>query len=115
MPAASRTSCFNHDFQGCRSTAADIRLTSLTLAALTFSSRAVSRTPRPSSRAARMRPILNGVVLGLPRRLPDDLARSSLASTRSRIIARSNSENTPNMPNNILPDGVEVSSAGWCR
>ena len=45
---------------------ADIRLTSLTLAALTFSSRAVSRPPRPSSSAARMRLTLNGVVLGLP-------------------------------------------------
>jgi hypothetical protein len=79
--------------------AADIRLTSLTLAALTFSSRAVSRTPRPSSSAARMRSILNGVVRGLPRRLPDDLARSSPAITRSRIIARSNSLNTSSIPN----------------
>ena len=94
---------------------ADVRLTSLTLAADTFGRRAVSRTPRPSSSAARIRSTWNGVVRGLPNRLPDDLARSSPASTRSRIIARSNSENTPNMPNNILPDGVEVSSAGWCR
>jgi hypothetical protein len=58
-----------------------MRLISLTLAALTFSSRAVSRTPRPSSRAARIRPIWNGVVLGLPRRLPDDRARSKPAIT----------------------------------
>ena len=83
-----------------------MRLTSLTLAALTFSSRAVSRTPRPSSNARRMRCTWNGVVLGLPRRLPDDRARSSPAITRSRIIARSNSLNTPSIPNSILPDGV---------
>jgi hypothetical protein len=51
---------------------ANSRRTSLTLAAETLSSRAVSRTPRPSSSAARMRSILNGVVLRLPRRLPDD-------------------------------------------
>jgi hypothetical protein len=49
------------------------RLTSLTLAADTFSSRAVSRTSRPSFSAARMRPILNGVVRGRPRHLPDDV------------------------------------------
>ena len=55
---------------------AGIRLTSLTLAALTFNSLAVSLTPRPSSRAARIRCTLNGVVRGLPNRLPDDLARS---------------------------------------
>jgi hypothetical protein len=42
-------------------------------------------------------------------------ARSSPANTRSRIIARSNSLNTPSMPNSILPDCVEVSSACWCR
>ena len=94
---------------------ADMRLTSLTLAADTFSSLAVSRTPRPSSNARRMRCTWNGVVLGLPRRLPDDRARSSPASTRSRIIARSNSLNTPSIPNNILPDGVEVSRPCWCR
>jgi hypothetical protein len=61
--------------------ATDMRLTSLTLAALTFNSRTVSRTPRPASRAARMRCTVNGVVLGLPRRLPDDRARSSPAIT----------------------------------
>jgi hypothetical protein len=65
---------------------ADIRLTSLTLAADTFSSLAVSRTPRPSSNARRMRCTWNGVVLGLPRRLPDDRARSSPASTPARIV-----------------------------
>ena len=73
------------------------------------------RTPRPSSNARRMRCTLNGVVLGLPRRLPDDRARSSPAITRSRIIARSNSLNTPSIPNSILPDGVLVSRACWCR
>ena len=36
-----------------------MRLTSLTLAALTFSSRAVSLTPRPSSNARRMRSMSN--------------------------------------------------------
>jgi hypothetical protein len=69
----------------------DIRRTSHTLAALTFSRGAVALTPRPSSNAKRMRGTWNGVVLGLPRRLPDDRARSTPASTRSRIIARSNS------------------------
>ena len=102
--------------QGCRpAEVADMRLTSLTLAADTFSSLAVSRTPRPSSNARRMRCTWNGVVLGLPRRLPDDRARSSPAITRSRIIARSNSLNTPSIPNSIRPDGVEVSSACWCK
>ena len=60
---------------------ADIRLTSLTLAADTFSSLAVSLTPRPSSNAARIRCTWNGVLRGLPRRLPDDRARSSPAIT----------------------------------
>jgi hypothetical protein len=41
-------------------------LISLTLAALTFSSRAVSRTPRPSSRAARIRPIRTASSLTCP-------------------------------------------------
>ena len=46
--------------QGCRpAVVADMRRISETLAAETFSSRAVSRTPRPSSSAARMRSILN--------------------------------------------------------
>ena len=99
----------------CQGAGADMRLTSDTLAALTFSSRAVSRTPRPSSSAARMRSILNGVVLGLPNRLPDALARSRPARTRSRIIDLSNSLNTPSMPNKARPDGVLVSRACWCR
>jgi hypothetical protein len=101
--------------QECRPVITDMRLTSLTLAADTFSNRAVSRTPRPSSRAARIRCTVNCVVLGLPRRLPDDLARSRPTITRSRIIDLSNSLNTPNMPNSARPDGVEVSSACWCR
>lgn len=46
------------------------RRTSDTLAALTLSRRAVSRTPRPSTNAARIRPTLNGLVKGQPRRLP---------------------------------------------
>ena len=54
---------------------ADIRRTSPPLAGNTFRTRAASRAPRPSSSAARMRPIWNGVVLGLPRRLPAALAR----------------------------------------
>jgi hypothetical protein len=45
-------------------------------AALTFSNLAVSRTPRPSSNAARVRCTLNDAVRGLPNRLPDDRARS---------------------------------------
>ena len=40
--------------------------------------------------------------------LPDDRARSSPAITRSLITARSNSENTPNMPNRARP-------GCWCR
>lgn len=38
-------------------------------------------------------------------------ARSRPARTRSRIIDPSNSLNTDNMPNSILPDGVRVSRA----
>ena len=93
----------------CGAAGGHMRRTSDTLAADTFSSRAVSRTPRPSSNAARIRSILNGVVLGLPRRLPDDRARSRPAITRSRIIDLSNSPNKPNIPNSARPDGVEVS------
>jgi hypothetical protein len=83
-------------YPGCRSAGVvtDMRLTSDTLAGLTFNRRAVSRTPRPSSNARRMRCMIYGVVLGPPRRLPDALARSKPAITRSRIIARSNSLNT---------------------
>ena len=86
---------------------ADIRRTSLTLAADTLSSRAVSRTPRPSSNARRMRCIWNGVVLGLPRRLPDDLARSSPANTRSRIHRSLELAEHPQHP--------EQHPAGWRR
>jgi hypothetical protein len=71
---------FWHDQSAPNAAVADKRLTSLTLAADTFSSLAVSRTPRPSSNAERIRCTWNGVVLGLPRRLPDDLARSSPAT-----------------------------------
>jgi hypothetical protein len=105
---------FWHDQSAPNAAVADKRLTSLTLAADTFSSLAVSRTPRPSSNAERIRCTWNGVVLGLPRRLPDDRARSSPAITRSLIIARSNSENTPSMPNSIerLLVEIEVDVAG---
>jgi hypothetical protein len=72
-------------------------LISMTLAALTFNSRAVARIPRPSSNARRMRSTLMGGIRGRPRRLPDDRARSNPASTRSRIMARSNSLNTDSM------------------
>ena len=93
-PCEFSTSC-RHAQRRRPAEVADMRLTSDTLAADTLSSPAVSRTPRPSSNAARMRCTWNGVVLGLPRRLPDNRARSRPAITRSRIIARSNSLNTP--------------------
>jgi hypothetical protein len=98
-------------FAGATSSAA-IRRTWDTLAGLTFS-RAVSLTPRPSFSAARMRSTVNGVVLGQPRRLPDDRARSKPAITRFQIIARSNSLNTPCIPNRARPGGVLVSRACW--
>jgi hypothetical protein len=101
-------------FAGATSSAA-IRRTWDTLAADTFNSRVVSRTPRPSSDARRMRCTVNGVVLGRPRRLPEDRARSSPASTRSLIIARSNPLDTPSIPNKARPAGVLVSRACWCR
>ena len=101
LPLHGRTICVSlgdggasDRIQGCGSIKTNGRRTSLTLVALTFRSLAVSLTPRPSFCAARMRSILNGVVLGLPRRLPDDRARSRPAITRSRIIARSNSLDT---------------------
>ena len=90
-----------------------MRRTRDTVAADTFSSRAVSRTPRPSSNARRMRCTWNGVVRGLPNRLP---ARSRSIQPGHHAVAdqaRSNSLNTPSIPNSILPDGVEVSSACW--
>jgi hypothetical protein len=68
-----------------------MRLISLTLAADTLNILAVVLTPCPSSNARRIRCTVNRVVLGLPRRLPDDRARSRPAITRSLIIARSNS------------------------
>jgi hypothetical protein len=59
----------------------------------------------PLVEAARIHCTVNSVVLGRPRRLPDDRARSSPASTRSLIIARSNSLTTPSTPNSARPDG----------
>jgi hypothetical protein len=51
-----------------------------------------------------------GLPIGLPLLVPVSLARRRPARTRSRIIARSNSANTPIIPNMALPDGVVVSS-----
>ena len=111
-----RTHC-GFGIQGCRhAEVTDIRRTSAHLGGDYLQQpRRLSHTTAFIQCAARMRCTWNGVVLGLPKRLPDDLARSSPAITRSRIIARSNSLNTPNIPNSILPDGVEVSRACWCR
>ena len=67
-------------------------------------------TPRTSS--GRIRPNWNGVVRGLPRRLPAiSRVQVQLAPGRG-IIARSNSLNHPNIPNSILPDGGLVGPVG---
>jgi hypothetical protein len=50
-----------------------------------------------------------------PRLMPCSLARPSPASTRSLIIARSNSAKTPIIWNIARPDDVEVSRPCWCR
>lgn len=68
-----------------------------------------------AANARRMRSILIGDMRGRPRRRPAKRARCRPASTRSRIIARSNSLNTDSIPNSIRPKGVEVSRACWCR
>lgn len=53
--------------------------------------------------------------LGRPRRFPCALARRRPACTRSTIIARSNSANTPSISNSARPAGVLVSRPCWCR
>ena len=40
---------------------------------------------------------------------------AGVTARRVRGSDRSNSLNTPNIPNSILPDGVLVSRACWCR
>ncbi len=49
--------------------------------------------------------------MGLPLFVPQRFARATPVRTRSRIIAASNSEKTPNIWNIARPEGVEVSSA----
>src|SRR4029453_13710100 len=51
------------------------------------------------------------ICLRSPNIRPLARARASPAFTRSSMIERSNSANTPNIPYIALPDGVEVSSA----
>src|SRR5436190_14640644 len=50
----------------------------------------------------------SGEVRGRPSLTPESLARASPARTRSAIIDRSNSANTPIMPNIALPAAVRV-------
>jgi len=69
----------------------------------------------PFTRAFLMLASILASVLGRPRIFP--LARDRLmpALTRSTIIARSNSANTPHIWNMALPAGVDVSNACRCR
>ena len=62
---------------GCANAEVIARRTSTTLAALTYSMRAVSRTPRPSASARRMRSILASGIGGPPRRRLAARARST--------------------------------------
>ncbi len=57
-----------------------------------------------------------GVTLrGRPSLVPLDLALARPARTRSWIIARSNSLNTPSIWNMARPAGVDVSRPCWCK
>jgi hypothetical protein len=64
----------------------------------------------PFWRAARIPASVSGPIrgrpIGLPLRVPLAAALDMPASTRSRIIERSNSANTPIIWNMALPDGV---------
>jgi hypothetical protein len=84
----------------------------------TPSSRAILRTPTPRARIARTLAARDGSAfssLGLPSVTPSSLALASPAFTRSWIIERSNSANTPIIPNIARPLGVLVSSPCWCK
>jgi hypothetical protein len=90
--------------------AAEMRPTSDTFTADTFQQ--PRNLPHATSlvQRARTRPILNNVILGCPRHLPDALARSRPTKTRSRIIARSNSLDTPSIQQGVTRcrPGVEA-------
>lgn len=73
------------------------------------------RLSPPSRRAATTASCFSLGMLGRPRRWPFARARASPARTRSRISARSNSENTPSIWNIAVPAGVLLSRPCWCR
>ena len=73
-------------------------------------SRAIASCPLPVARRSLMASSTLGSTLGRPRRLPFARALSRPAHTRSRIIARSNSANTPIIWNSAFPPGVVVST-----
>jgi len=78
---------------------------------------AITRTPgRPGwLRAARMATSFSSEMVGRPKRFPSLLALAKPARTRSWIIDRSNSADTPIIWNSALPAGVVVSMPCWCR
>ena len=88
-----------------------------TVDGLTPNRSAMTRMPgRPGvARASRIRFSSAGAIGGRPRRFPSLLALASPARTRSWIMARSNSANTPIIWNIALPAGVVVSSPCWRR
>jgi hypothetical protein len=77
--------------------------------------RPIFRMPIPSALSSRMRFSTEGATGRRPSLVPFSLARARPELTRSRIISRSNSANTPHIWNMARPEGVDVSSACWCR
>lgn len=93
-----------------------VALTLCTTLTPTPISNAIFRIPLfPRSRAARIASSTSAPTVGRPNRLPFAFALASPAVTRSRIIARSNSANTPHIWNMAFPAGVVVSMPCWCR
>jgi len=78
--------------------------------------RDIRRRPVPPARSDRMAATFLASVSSRrlrPGTLPSLRARARPASTRSRIIARLNSANTPIIWNMARPEGVEVSTPCW--
>ena len=94
----------------------DNALTRWTVPDPTPNSAAILRIPlSPFAKAFLMLASMLTAILGLPKTWPAALALLSPALTRSTIIARSNSANTPHIWNMALPAGVDVSRACWCQ
>src|SRR5882672_1637087 len=75
----------------------------------------ILRMPSPLALSFTISASIDGLTRRRPNFTPLALARASPALTRSLMIPRSNSANTPNIWNIALPAVVEVSRPCWCR